>query len=131
MKIFNVLLKIETEDELSNRVMFEGLSILLRLLSPIAPHITHHLWNSLNYGDDILKAKWPKVNPDALRVESIELMLQINGKLRGKFSVPAEADNRKVEAIAREHEILQRQLQGKTIKKVIVVPKRLVNIVIS
>lgn len=131
MKIFNALSKIEGGDELDIRVRYEGLSILLRLLSPIVPHITHHLWSQLHYGDDILKTKWPKVNPDALRIESVELMLQINGKLRGKFNVPAEADNEKVQTLALESLVGRQQTQGKAIKKVIVVPKRLVNIVVE
>jgi leucyl-tRNA synthetase len=131
MKIFNALNKIEDKDNLSLQVIHEALSILLRLLSPITPHITHHLWRTLGYGEDILAAKWPKVNPDALKVMFVELMIQVNGKLRGKFNVPAEADNAKVEALAMEHDTVKRNIEGKSVKKVIVVPKRLINIVVA
>lgn len=131
MKIFNILAKVDKKEVQSDRVIYEGMSIMLRLLSPIAPHITHHLWSELSYGEDILKAKWPKVNPDALRVDVIEIMLQINGKLRGKFNMPAELEGDKIESFIFKQEVVRKQLNDKPVKKVIVVPKRLVNIVVE
>ncbi len=103
--------------------------MLLRLLSPIAPHITHHLWRELGYGDDILNAPWPEVDDSALKRDSIELVVQVNGKLRARIQVPAQADKAAVEAIARNDENVLRHIEGKEIKKVIVVPGKLVNIV--
>ncbi len=132
MKIFNALNSIETIDESAIRVIHEGLSLLLRVLSPIVPHITHHIWRTLGFGEDILEAKWPKFNPDALKTDSVKLMLQINGKLRGQFSVPIDADKAKIEAKALAQEAVIQQLENKkSVQKVIIVPKRLVNIVVA
>ena len=88
MKILNAL------EELAewNATTEEGLSILLRLLSPIAPHITHHLWRELEFGEDIMKAPWPEPDPAALEQDEVELVVQVNGKLRGSIVVPKQAD---------------------------------------
>ena len=107
----------------------EGVGIVLRLLSPIAPHITHYLWRELGYGDDILAAGWPQVDEDALRQESIELVVQVNGKVRAKVQVPADADKATVEQAARDNENVQKFVGDAAIRKVIVVPGKLVNIV--
>ncbi|MCK4952101.1 MAG: class I tRNA ligase family protein, partial [Gammaproteobacteria bacterium] len=107
----------------------EGLSILLRLLSPVAPHASHALWKELGYGDDILKAEWPVVVESALVKDSIEIVVQVNGKVRGKVEVSAGADKSAVEEAAIADSNVQRFIEGKEIKKVIVVPGRLVNIV--
>ncbi len=107
----------------------EGLGIMLRLLAPIAPHITHALWRELGFGDDILQAGWPEVDEEALRQDAIELVVQVNGKVRGKIQVPAEADREAVEAAALANGNVQRFIQGQTVRKVIVVPGKLINIV--
>ena len=107
----------------------EGMAIVLRLLSPIAPHVTHHLWRELGYGDDILTAGWPQVDEDALRQENIEMVVQVNGKVRAKIEVAAGADNATVEQAARDNPNVQKFVGGATIRKVIVVPGKLVNIV--
>ena len=107
----------------------EGLAIVLRLLSPIAPHVTHYLWRELGYGEDILAAGWPQVDEDALRQESIELVVQVNGKVRAKVQVPADADKAAVEQAARDNENVQKFVGDAIIRKVIVVPGKLVNIV--
>ena len=107
----------------------EGMAIVLRLLSPIAPHVTHHLWRELGYGDDILTAGWPKVDEDALRQENIEMVVQVNGKVRAKIEVPAGADNATVEQAARDNPNVQKFVGDTTIRKVIVVPGKLVKIV--
>jgi len=108
----------------------ETLSILLCLLAPIAPHITQTLWKELGYGDDILSADWPKVDEAALVQEEIELMIQVNGKLRGKMCVAKDADKAAIEQLALENEAVQKQLAGGVAKRVIVVPGRLVNVVV-
>ena len=74
--------------------MHEGLSILLRLLSPITPHVSHHLWLELGYGKDILAAPWPEHDPAALIEDEVDLVVQVNGKKRGDVRVPRDADRR-------------------------------------
>ncbi len=110
-------------------VASEGVSILLRLLSPIAPHITHHLWRELNLGSDILAAPWPQVDESALVRSSQTMVAQVNGKVRAKLEVPVDADKETIEQMALGNENVQRFTEGKTIRKVIVVPNKLVNIV--
>ena len=111
----------------------EGFGILLRCLYPATPHITHALWQGLGYAavlGDILDAPWPVVDPDALAQDEIELMLQINGKLRGAITVPADASREAIEGLAAGSEVFLKLGAGATPKKIIVVPGRLVNLVI-
>jgi leucyl-tRNA synthetase len=107
----------------------EGLGLVLRLLGPIAPHVTHHLWRALGFGDDLLQSPWPQIDEDALRQDSIELVVQVNGKVRGKVQVPADAGRDAIEAIALANENVQRFIADATVRKVIIVPGKLVNIV--
>ncbi|MDI6748936.1 MAG: leucine--tRNA ligase [Rhodocyclaceae bacterium] len=125
MKMLNVLEK--APDDPYAR---EGFSILLRLLSPIAPHITHVLWRELGYGADILAAPWPEPLEEALAQEAEELVLQINGKLRGTIRVKVGADRTAIEAAALAAPEAQKFMAGQPAKKVVVVPGRLVNIVV-
>jgi leucyl-tRNA synthetase len=115
--------------EAQGYALSEGFSTLLCLLSPICPHITHTLWRELGYGDDILKADWPEPLEAALAQDEIELVIQVNGKLRGNIRVPAAADKTAIEQIALASEPVQKHLNGGAAKKVIVVPGRLVNVV--
>lgn len=108
----------------------EGMSILLRLLAPIVPHLAHSLWGQLDFEGFIIYAKWPKPNTDALRSEQITLVVQINGKLRGQISVDVDAQEDSIKALVLQDTNIQRHLQDKTIKKFIVVPGKLVNLVI-
>ena len=117
----------------SSAALREGFSILLRCLYPAAPHLAHALWDELGYADrhgDLLDASWPEVDSKALQQDEIELVLQVNGKLRGSVTVPAGADKAAIEAAALACEAFIRQAAGATPKKVIVVPGRLVNIVV-
>jgi leucyl-tRNA synthetase len=111
-------------------VAFEGYSILARLLYPIAPHICHALWQELEPGVDILEAGWPVEDVAALAQDSMELVVQVNGKLRGKITVPVSAGKEAIEAAALQDETVQRFIEGKKPKKVILVPGKLVNIVV-
>lgn len=104
--------------------------MLLRLLSPVCPHITQTLWKELGYGDDILFASWPEVDEAALVQDEIELVIQINGKLRGSLRAAKDADKATLEQLALAHEAVQKQLTGGAAKKIIVVPGRLINVVI-
>jgi leucyl-tRNA synthetase len=133
MKMLNTLESAKlAEGAASSAVIAEGFSIFLRLLNPVAPHITHALWQDLGYAGvhgDILNVQWPQVDPAALEQAEIEMMIQVNGKLRGSVKVPKEADKAAVEAAALSSEAVQKFIEG-TPKKVIVVPGKLVNIVV-
>ncbi len=115
---------------LRQAVVREGLSLLLRLLSPMTPHIAHQLWIDLQYGNDILAAPWPEPDAAALTQDEIELVVQVNGKKRGSVRTPREADNKSIEALVLAEPEIQRAMDGKPVKKFIVVPGRLVNVVI-
>ena len=134
MKMLNALEDFKAvESEGAQLALLEGFGILLRCLYPVTPHITHQLWSELGYAGgygELLDAPWPKVDPTALVQDEIELMLQINGKLRGSILVPASADKAAIEAAAVASEPVQKQAEGATPKKVIVVPGRLVNVVL-
>ena len=126
MKILNAIEALPEWDATSK----EGLSILLRLLSPIAPHIAHHLWRELKFGEDIMQAPWPEPDAAALEQDEIELVVQVNGKLRGSIRVPKAADRAAIEELARANPNVQRFVAGQNVKKVVVVPGRLVNLVV-
>jgi len=134
MKLLNALEDFKTTGTPGAEVaLIEGFGILLRCIYPATPHITHVLWSELGYAGvlgELLDAPWPQVDESALQQDEIELMLQINGKLRGAILVPAGASKEAIEAIAVASEPVQTQAQGGAIKRVIVVPGRLVNVVV-
>jgi leucyl-tRNA synthetase len=114
-------------------LMNEGVGILLRIIHPIVPHITSKLWQELDFEKElgnIIDAPWPQVDKTALKQDTLEIVVQVNGKLRGRIQVPANADRSETEAIALADEKVARHIAGKPVKKVIVVPSKLVNIVI-
>ncbi len=125
MKMLNALEKAPADPHAR-----EGFSILLRLLSPITPHVCHELWRALDYGADILAAPWPEPLEEALVQDEIELVLQVNGKTRGSVRVPAGADKAAIETAAVASEAARKFMEGKPAKKVVVVPGRLINIVV-
>ena len=130
MKMLNTLEQAKT---VQPSVMRECMGILLRVLYPIVPHITQYLWQHLQFEQEyapLLDAPWPQVDESALVQDEITLMLQVNGKLKGEFVVPVQADKDQVQALALQSEVAVRVLQGQAPKKVIVVPGRLVNVVI-
>ena len=112
------------------RALHETMSILLRILNPITPHISHNLWRELGYSGDILTAPWPTVDESALIEEEIELVVQVNGKLRGNMRVPREAAREAIEKMALSHPSVRKYVNGQPIKKVVIVPGRLVNVVV-
>jgi leucyl-tRNA synthetase len=134
MKLLNALEDFKADGSDGDRaVVCEGVSILLRMLYPACPHLSSQLWLELGYAarlGDLLDAAWPAVDASALVQDEIELVLQVNGKLRGSVVVSATADKAAIEAAALASEAFQKQAQGAAPKKVIVVPGRLVNIVI-
>lgn len=135
MKLLNLLVKIPTasspKTDMSAYILQQGTSILLRLLAPITPHITHQLWQELQFKGLILDAAWPEVDTSALKVDKIELVVQINGKLRSRITVPIHADTKTIETLATQDSKVQQTLANKNIKKIITVPGRLVNIVVG
>ncbi|HYQ71880.1 MAG TPA: leucine--tRNA ligase [Gammaproteobacteria bacterium] len=124
----------EAEHRIEEQLQYEGIGILLRLLYPIAPHITHKLWYELGYGAregvDILGAGWPEVDKQALVQDTVTLIVQVNGKLRGKVSVAADAQRDAIEAAVLSEENVCRHIGEQPVKKLVVVPGKLVNVVI-
>ncbi|ACB53585.1 leucyl-tRNA synthetase [Crocosphaera subtropica ATCC 51142] len=115
---------------INSEVYQEGIETLLILLAPFAPHIAEELWHNLGHETSIHLETWPQVDPDALVVDEITLVIQIMGKTRGTIQVPANSSKEELEKLARESDIGQRNLDGKEVKKVIVVPGKLVNFVV-
>ncbi|MGK9066659.1 leucine--tRNA ligase [Stutzerimonas chloritidismutans] len=129
MTLMNVLEKAPTETAQDRALLQEGLEAVALLLAPITPHICHALWEQLGKPGAIIDAAWPAVDESALVQDSLTLVVQVNGKLRGQIEVPASASREEVEATARGNENVLRFTEGLTIRKVIVVPGKLVNIV--
>ena len=115
-------------------LLHESVGILLRTLYPIAPHIAHALWNELGYAAEfraeIIDAPWPQPDPTALATDEIELVVQVNGKLRASIRVPASADKRVIEQAAIADANVQKFVAGQAVKRVVVVPGKLVNVVV-
>ncbi|NJD33317.1 MAG: leucine--tRNA ligase, partial [Betaproteobacteria bacterium] len=129
MKMLNSLEKTPAGNG-RDAVVAECFGILLRMLSPITPHICHALWIELGYGADILAAPWPEPLAAALAQDEEDLVLQVNGKHRGNIRVRVGADRTAIEAVALASEGARKFMEGKPAKKVVVVPGRLVNIVV-
>ncbi len=127
MKLSNA---ISDADCKNSPVYREGIETLLKLLAPFSPHISEELWQSLGYKDSVHTQTWPDVDLDALVVDEITLVIQVNGKTRGTIQVPAKADKATLEELATASEVAQRYLENKEVKKVIVVPGKLVNFVV-
>jgi leucyl-tRNA synthetase len=131
-KMLNALEALPREARGGAALAREGLSILLRVLYPVVPHTTWSLWNDLGFAaadGGLLDATWPEVDAAALAQDEIELVLQVNGKLRGKLVVPAGADRDAIEAAARSSPEVAKHVAGATVRKVVVVPGKLVNVV--
>ena len=133
MKLLNALEALKPADAGDAAALREGFGILLRCLYPATPHIAYELWQSLGYDarhGDLLDSPWPQVDEKALARDEVELMLQINGKLRGSVVVPAAASKEDIEKMALASEAFAKHAEGAKPKRVIVVPGRLVNVVI-
>jgi leucyl-tRNA synthetase len=134
MKMLNALEGFKATDTADGQVaLIEGFGILLRALYPATPHVAHDLWQALGYAGrlgDLLDAPWPKVDDSALVQDEIELMLQVNGKLRGSIKVSPQADKATIEAAALANEEYLKFAEGRAPKKIVVVPGRLVNVVV-
>jgi leucyl-tRNA synthetase len=128
MKLSNALADAKCKD---SPIYAEGIQTLILMLAPFAPHISEELWHLLGKDDSVHTASWLKHDPKALIADEITLVIQINGKKRGDLQVPAQLDKAGLEKYARESDVAQRHIENKTIKKVIVVPGKLVNFVIG
>jgi leucyl-tRNA synthetase len=134
MELMNEIDRLDIDENSpdADKVVFrDAIEKVVLLISPFAPHIAEELWRELGYRDSILYAEWPTVCEAALKRDEVELVLQVNGKVRGHVSVPAQADKDAMEQAAINDPDVQRWIEGKTIRKVIVVPGRLVNIAAS
>ncbi len=129
MEMLNALAKFPTETAVARSVVQEVLEAVVLLLSPIAPHISDALWVELRPGTVLFEQSFPKIDEAALVQDEIELVIQVNGKLRGSVRVAKDTDKATLEALAVAHEAVQKQLAGAAVKKVIVVPGRLINVV--
>lgn len=130
MELINTLSRFNDESGNGLAIRQEALEAIVLMLSPIVPHICHQLWLHLGHCRPVINESWPAVDVSALEQDSIELVLQVNGKLRSKIIVSASASNAEVQAMALEDEAIKRFIGESPVKKVIVVPKKLVNIVI-
>lgn len=131
MEMMNALSKSKLADDNDHAIMREGIETATLLLAPIVPHITDALWIALGHDEDLINATWPTSDPTALEQSEIEMVVQVNGKLRGKISVAKDTDKKEIETLAVEDETIKRKIEGKTVRKIIVIPGRLVNIVVS
>lgn len=129
MTLMNVLDKASSETAIDRALLQEGLETVILLLAPITPHICHTLWQALGHDDTVINAPWPKVDESALVQDVLTIVVQVNGKLRGDILVAADTSKAEIEKAALEHKQVQKHLEGVTIRKVIVVPGKLVNIV--
>jgi len=134
MELMNAIdqLKISDDSSESAKMVFrDAIQNVILLISPFAPHIAEELWVELGHDVGVMNAAWPVVNEEALKRDEIEMVVQVNGKVRDKIKVPSAASKGDIEAAAMAAEKIQHWLEGKTIRKVIVVPGRLVNIAVS
>jgi len=129
MELLNELGRFEDHTEQGRAVTQETLEAIVLMLSPIVPHIAHSLWQALGHIDAIVDCQWPEIDHAALERDTVALVVQVNGKLRGHIEVPADSDRKRIEQTALSNENVQRFIEGKQVRKLIVVPGRLVNIV--
>jgi len=131
MELMNGLSKFTEQDTQARAVRQEVLELVVLMLAPITPHICHALWSQLGYDKAVIDAQWPEVDAEALKQDKTELMIQVNGKLRSKLMVDVNAQQADIEPLAIADENVQRYIDGKTIRKIILVPGRLINIVVG
>ena len=131
MELLNELGRFEDDSAQGGAVMHEAIVAVVLMLSPIVPHICQQLWQQLGHDTLVVEQAWPECDESALARDSIELVVQVNGKLRSKIHVPVDADNDAIENIALADEKIRNNVQDRTVRKVIVVPGRLVNLVVS
>ncbi len=130
MELLNAVNRFDDDSDNGRAVVREALESVVLMLSPITPHICHALWEALGHETALIDEAWPNVDETALEQDRMEIVVQVNGKLRGKISVPADADRESIAEKALADENVQRFVEGKTVRKTIVVPGKLVNVVV-
>jgi leucyl-tRNA synthetase len=130
MELVNTLSKFTDTSDNGKVIRQEALEAIVLMLAPIVPHICHQLWQDLGHQEAVVRAPWPKVDVSALEQDIIEIVIQVNGKLRSKISVSAAVSSDELQTLALNDDYIMRFIEGKPLKKVIVVPKKLVNIVV-
>jgi leucyl-tRNA synthetase len=130
MELINELYKFKDDSAQGRAIMREGLEAIVLMLSPIVPHTCHALWQALGHTTAVIDCRWPAADLAALTQDTLQLVIQVNGKLRGHISVPAGASREECERAALADENVMRYTDGKPIRKVIVVPDRLINVVV-
>ncbi len=131
MELSNEIAKLPADSPQSRAVVREALEAATLLLAPVVPHLSHKLWQELGHDNPVIDTPWPTVDESALTRTRLQYVVQVNGKLRAKLEVAADADKASVEAMALADENVQRFIDGKTIRKVIVVPNKLISIVVG
>ena len=130
MELINTLSRFVDDSDNAKAIRQEALEAIVLMLAPIVPHICQQLWLELGHTQPIVAAAWPSVDSAALAQDTIELVLQVNGKLRSKIAVSSTATQEEIETLALNDEHVQRFIEGRPVKKLIVMPKKLVNIVV-
>ena len=130
MELLNAIKKFTDDSDAGRAIERESLEAVVVMLSPMVPHICHALWQMLGHESALIDQSWPEVDERALELERIEIVVQVNGKLRARISVASDADKEAIEAQALADENVRRFIDGNDIRKVIVVPGRLVSIVV-
>ena len=130
MELINAVSRFDDDSANGRAIRQEALEAVVLMLSPVVPHVCQKLWENLGHEGDIVVAKWPEVDESALVQDCLEMVIQVNGKLRSKLSVQVSASNDEIEKMALADDKIQSYIDGKTIRKVIVVPKKLINIVV-
>jgi leucyl-tRNA synthetase len=130
MELLNELARFDDDSTQGRAVMQEALECVVLMLAPIVPHITHTLWHALGHTAAVVDCRWPEVDAQALVQDTLTLAVQVKGKLRGTIEVAADADRQAIEQTALAEENVVRHIGGQAVKKIIVVPGKLVNIVV-
>ena len=131
MEMINALSRMTLKNDNDHAIMREGIETAILLLSPIVPHMTDALWQALGHETTLIDASWPDADKSALEQNEVEIVVQVNGKLRGRITVAKDAKKEQIEEQAKTEENVAKNIVGKSIKKIIVVPNRLVNIVVA
>jgi leucyl-tRNA synthetase len=130
MELMNAIGKFEDGSPQGRAVVHEALELVVQMLAPITPHICHALWKELGHDDPLIDRRWPAHDPEALVQDAIEIVVQVNGKLRSRITVPANASEDEVRAAAVADGHVQKWIEGKPVRKVIVVKGKLANVVV-
>jgi len=131
MELMNAVGRFSPQNDNDRAVVQQALETACLLLSPVVPHISSVLWQELGHSSDIIDAAWPVADEAAMVQDEIQYIVQVNGKLRDRLQIAADADQHTIEQLAQDSEGVQRHIEGKTVRKIIVVPGRLVNIVVG